>query len=257
MEDAIEAGREIWEVFGELAFHRAALLNEVTWRCFWWRNVMAEVLQESATQLGVAPEATSHAMNLLQLSLEFNLLRMCECFEEERQRTDEELARREAELALCKKAAAALFVDLDNFKNVNDTLGHAVGDELLQAVAARLEGALRETDVLGRLGGDEFVVLSEQIPPTAGPVSIAQNLLEALNPPFKLGNGRETAVTMTASIGIAPTKQCSAEVLLRDADSAMYRAKGEGKGRYAILDRGEVTVGTAPPRGCHTSVEST
>ena len=81
MEVAIEAGRETWEIFGELAAHRAASLNEVTRRCFWWRNVMAEVLHESATQLDVSPEALSQALNILQLSLEFSLVRMCECFE--------------------------------------------------------------------------------------------------------------------------------------------------------------------------------
>ena len=99
MEVAIEAGRETWEIFGELAVHRAASLNEVTWRCFWWRNAMAEVLRESAAQLDASPEALAEALNILQLSLEFSLLRMCECFETERQRTDEELARREEELS--------------------------------------------------------------------------------------------------------------------------------------------------------------
>ncbi len=89
---AIEAGRETWEIFGELAAHRAASLNEVTWRCFWWRNVMAEVLGESATQMELGPDTLAQALNILQLSLEFSLLRMCECFEVERRRTDEELS---------------------------------------------------------------------------------------------------------------------------------------------------------------------
>ena len=99
MEVALEAGRDTWEIFGELAAHRAASLNEVTSRCFSWRNVMAEVLQETATQLELAPEALPQALSILQLSLEFSLVRMCECFETERQRTDEELARREEELS--------------------------------------------------------------------------------------------------------------------------------------------------------------
>jgi|GEM_PF-5088798 len=98
MEVAIEAGRETWDIFGELAAHRAASLDEVTRRCFSWRNVMSEILCESATQLDVLPETLSEALNILQLSLEFSLLRMCECFETERQRTDEELTRREEEL---------------------------------------------------------------------------------------------------------------------------------------------------------------
>jgi diguanylate cyclase (GGDEF)-like protein len=264
---AIEAGRETWEIFGELAAHRAASLNEVTWRCFWWRNVMAEVLQESAVQLVVLPEALSQALNILQLSLEFSLLRMCECFEAERRRTDEELTRREEELgflathdaltglpnrtliidrveqmlarsARSQTPVAALFVDLDNFKGINDTLGHAVGDELLRAVTARLDGVIRDADALGRLGGDEFVVISEELSMAVGPELIAERLLDALKHPFNLGADKATRVTVTASIGIAMGERISAEDLLRDADIAMYRAKWDGKNRYVVFESG-------------------
>ena len=79
MEVAIEAGRETWEIFAELAAHRAASLNEVTRRCYWWRNVMAEILKDCATQLGVSPDTLSQALNILQLSLEFSVLRMRSC----------------------------------------------------------------------------------------------------------------------------------------------------------------------------------
>ena len=267
MEVAIEAGRETWEIFGELAVHRAASLDEVTWRCFWWRNVMAEVINESATRLDVSPEALSEAMSILQLSLEFSLLRMCECFETERQRTDEKLTRREEELAFLathdaltglpnrtlildrveqmlarsrrsQTPAAALFIDLDNFKDINDTLGHGVGDELLQAVAARLDGVIRDADALGRLGGDEFVVISEELSLAAGPELVAERLLEALKHPFKLGADKQTRVIVTASIGIAIGERTSAEELLREADIAMYRAKWDGKNRYAMFEDG-------------------
>ena len=267
MEVAIEAGRETWEIFGELAAHRAASLNEVTRRCFWWRNVMAEVLRESATQLNVSSDALFQALNILQLSLEFSLLRMCECFETERQRTDEELARREDELAflathdaltglpnrtlildrveqmLARSArsqtpVAALFIDLDNFKDINDTLGHGVGDDLLQAVAARLNGVIRDADALGRLGGDEFVVISEELSLAAGPELIAERLLDALKQPFKLGADKETHLTVTASVGIAAGDHASAEELLRNADIAMYRAKWDGKNRYTVFETG-------------------
>jgi diguanylate cyclase (GGDEF)-like protein len=262
-----DAGRETSKIFGELAAHRAASLNEVTRRCMWWRNVMAQVLRESAEQLDVSADSLSQALNMLQLSLEFSLLRMCECFETERKRTDEELTRREDELAflathdpltglpnrtlildrvqqmLARSArkqtpVAALFIDLDNFKSINDTLGHGVGDELLRAVAARLEGVVREVDGLGRLGGDEFVVIAEEISLAAGPELVAERLLDALKHPFKLGSDEETRLTVTASIGIAAGERTSAEELLRDADIAMYRAKWDGKNRYAVFETG-------------------
>ena len=209
IEVVIEAGRESWEIFGELAVHRAASLDEVTRRYLRWRNAMAEVLERCAEELAVEAEALAAALNILQMSLEFSFVRMCECFEEERARTDEELQRRDAELAFLAthdsltglpnrtlildrteqmlarsrrehSPAAALFIDLDNFKDINDTLGHTIGDELLQAVAARLGGATRESDALGRLGGDEFVVVSEELSLAAGPELVAERLLDAL-----------------------------------------------------------------------------
>ena len=133
---------------------------------------------------------------------------------------------------------AALFIDLDNFKSINDTLGHGVGDELLRAVAARLDGAIRDADALGRLGGDEFVVISEALTLQVGPELIAERLLDALAQPFMLGAQEETRVTVTASIGIAVGEQIPAEELLRNADIAMYRAKWDGKHRYAVFETG-------------------
>jgi diguanylate cyclase (GGDEF)-like protein len=267
IEVAVEAGRETWEIFGELAAHRAASLNEVTSRCFSWRNVMAEVLHESGAQLDVSPEVLSQALSILQLSLEFSLVRMCECFEIERRRTDEELERREEELSFLathdaltglpnrtlildrveqmlarsrrsQTPVAALFIDLDNFKSINDTLGHGVGDELLRAVAARLNGVIRDADALGRLGGDEFVVISEELSLSAGPELVAERLLDALKHPFKLGADKETQLTVTASVGIAAGDHTSAEELLRNADIAMYRAKWDGKNRYVVFETG-------------------
>jgi diguanylate cyclase (GGDEF)-like protein len=260
-----DAARETSKIFGELAAHRAASLNEVTRRCFWWRNVMADVLREIAAELDAPTDALSQALNMVQLSLEFSLLRMCECFETERKRTDEELKRREEELAflathdpltglpnrtlildrveqmLARSArnqapVAALFVDLDNFKSVNDTLGHSAGDELLRAVAERLRGVVRNVDALGRLGGDEFVVIAEELSLDAGPELVAVRLLDALAQPFKLGSNGETRLTVTASIGIAAGERTSAEELLRDADIAMYQAKWDGKSRYAVFE---------------------
>jgi len=267
LEVTAEAARESSQIFGELAAHRAASLNEVTRRSLWWRNVMADELRASATRLEVLPEALAETLSMVQMSVEFNLLRMCECFETERRRTDEELSRREEELAFLathdpltglpnrtlivdrveqmlarstrnQTPVAALFIDLDNFKGINDTLGHGVGDELLRAVAARLGGVVRHVDALGRLGGDEFVVIAEELSLAAGPELVAERLLDALKHPFKLGADGETRLTVTASIGIAMGERASAEELLRDADIAMYRAKWDGKNRYAVYESG-------------------
>jgi diguanylate cyclase (GGDEF)-like protein len=266
-EAAIEAGKETWVIYGELAAHRAASLNQLTKRCVWWRDSVAEVLRQSAEQLDVSPEALSQALNIVQLSFEFSLVRMSKCFDTERHRTDEELARREEELAFLathdaltglpnrtlildrveqmlarsarsREQVAALFIDLDNFKGINDTLGHTAGDQLLRAVAARLDGVVRGADALGRLGGDEFVVISELPTGDAGPELIAERLLDALKEPFKLGVEEQSRVIMTASIGIAMGESTSAEELLREADIAMYRAKWDGKGRHAIFESG-------------------
>src|ERR1700691_5250902 len=267
VEVAIEVGRETWEIFAELAEQRAASLEEVTRRCFAWRNVMAEVLHESAAELHSSAEALTQALSILQLSLEFSLVRMCGSFESERRKTDEELARREEELSFLathdpltglpnrtlildrveqmlvrsvrnQTPVAALFIDLDNFKSINDTLGHGAGDELLRAVTARLDGVIRDVDALGRLGGDEFVVISEALTLEGGPELIAERLLEALEPAFQHGAHQETRVSVTASIGIATGAHTSAEELLREADIAMYRAKWDGKHRYVVFESG-------------------
>jgi diguanylate cyclase (GGDEF)-like protein len=266
-EVAIEAGRETWVIYGELAAHRAASLNQLMKRCVWWRDSVVHVLKDSAKELDTSREALSQAETILQLSLEFSLVKMSKSFDTERQRTDAELTRREEELSFMAThdaltglpnrtlirdrleqmlargtrthgQVAALFVDIDNFKTVNDTLGHEAGDQLLQAVAARLDGVLRASDALGRLGGDEFVVICEELTPEAGPEMIAERLLEALKPSFKLGPGEGTRFTVGASIGIALADRSTAPELLREADIAMYRAKWDGKNRYAVFEIG-------------------
>ena len=265
LEVTLDASRATSRIFGELAAHRAASLHEVTRRSLWWRNVMADVLREEASGLRTSDDALAQALNMLQLSLELSILKVCECFERERERTDEELARREEELAflathdpltglpnrtlildraeqMLARAArsqtpvAALFIDLDNFKSINDTLGHNVGDELLQAVAARLDAAVRGADALGRLGGDEFVVIVEELSATTGPELVAQRLLDALEPPFVLGSQRESTVRVRASIGVAVGEGISAPDLLRDADIAMYRAKWDGRDGFVLFE---------------------
>jgi diguanylate cyclase (GGDEF)-like protein len=263
---AREVGQESWSIFGQLAAQRAAPLNEVTKRCLRWRDAAEDVVREAGKQLGLAPDVLAGSLGMLQRSLDVTLVRMCQSFEDERRRAHEELSRRQEELAFLathdpltglpnrtlildrveqmlvrsrrsQAPVAALFIDIDNFKSINDTLGHGAGDELLCAVCARLQIVVRDIDALGRLGGDEFVIVAEGMSLDAGPELIAERLLDALEQPFEL-KGAEHRLTVTASVGIATGDRGCAEELLRDADIAMYRAKWSGKNRYVVFETG-------------------
>jgi len=131
---------------------------------------------------------------------------------------------------------AALFVDLDEFKNVNDTLGHDAGDRLLVAVTARLTTALRDVDTIGRMGGDEFVILIDGGEFKAAPELVAQRLLEVMRRPFDL-SGASLPLLINTSIGIAIGDRTSPGELLRDADVALYQAKAQGKNRYEVFQQ--------------------
>jgi diguanylate cyclase (GGDEF)-like protein len=127
-----------------------------------------------------------------------------------------------------------LFLDLDRFKLVNDSLGHQFGDRLLQAVAQRLEASLRPGDTVARLGGDEFTILLGDVGDAREAAVIAERVHASLKDPFDL-NGRELFVD--ASVGIALADAASRpDDVMRDADVAMYRAKADGKGRHAVFD---------------------
>ena len=131
---------------------------------------------------------------------------------------------------------SVLFFDLDRFKNVNDSLGHAVGDKLLLGISRRLEHFLRPGDTVARLGGDEFAILIHRVEDASGAIHVADRIQDILSMNFSIG-GHD--VMVTASIGIAhsSTGYTNPEEILRDADIAMYRAKAEGKARYEIFDR--------------------
>jgi diguanylate cyclase (GGDEF)-like protein len=148
------------------------------------------------------------------------------------------LDRTEQMLARARRSyvpVAALFIDLDGFKEVNDTLGHAIGDRLLQAVTARLAGIMRESDSVGRLGGDEFVILVDGSTMDAGPELVAERVLSVLRQPFELEDTLCGPLSLTASIGIAAGARSSATELLRDADIALYGAKAAGKDCFVVF----------------------
>lgn len=131
---------------------------------------------------------------------------------------------------------AVLFIDLDNFKHINDTLGHFVGDQLLILVAQMLQNTVREVDTVARLGGDEFLVLLEDIQQVSDVLRIISRIQESLQSSFSIDNHE---IFTNASIGVvvANTDYTEAADLIRDADIAMYRAKAQGRGNYAIFDK--------------------
>jgi len=134
-----------------------------------------------------------------------------------------------------RHAVAILFIDLDRFKAVNDTLGHRAGDDLLLQVANRLKEVIREADTVARFGGDEFVILAEELEGEAEAVAVAERVLHVLEEPFDLDDAR---VSLRASVGVAVSNDPSrtAEDLLREADIAMYRAKGGGGHDLELFD---------------------
>ena len=133
------------------------------------------------------------------------------------------------------RRVAVIFLDLDDFKVVNDGLGHAAGDELLMLVSERLRGCAREGDVVARLGGDEFTFLLDGEIDQVGVATVADRIVDRLRPPFHLGDRH---IVVTPSIGIATGSPGHEEAneLLRRADIALYQAKGEGKARWAMFD---------------------
>jgi diguanylate cyclase (GGDEF)-like protein len=156
------------------------------------------------------------------------------CF---RARLEESIAHAEP----TRQSLALMYIDLDGFKRINDTHGHAIGDEMLRMVAARLTRAMRADDVVGRLGGDEFAALLSVVPPCAGRLErLARELSDIVAEPFQLGERR---LTVRPSIGIAvwPGDGATAEALLRHADAAMYRAKRAHTG-HAFFDRHDGAV---------------
>ncbi len=258
---ASAVGEEFSRVFAQMAASNEVPLGEVVRRCRYWRDGCQLLLRESA-ELGLAGEdALAGACEAIQRAADRTVAQMSAIFDGERTRVKEELARRQRELSFLathdpltglanralllgslegrlalaereSREVAVLFIDLDDFKLVNDALGHSAGDRLLIGVAAALRGVTRKADTLGRFGGDEFVVVADGPWPDGGPRAIADRLLSAFAEPFVV-EGRARRLRITASVGLAvwtATSPVSAEHLLSNADTAMYCAKARGGG---------------------------
>lgn len=132
---------------------------------------------------------------------------------------------------------AILFIDLDRFKNINDSLGHTAGDSLLEKLSLRLSAVMRNDDLLARLGGDEFTILLQEIAGEDEAIDVARRIIDSLNEPFKLSDHN---VVITPSIGIVvyPDHGATPEVLMKNADTAMYSAKHGGGNNYVIFNHG-------------------
>ena len=224
-----------WSVFllaiGYVALHhgvfgvlepKAVFAHAEAWRAPWkWALIHAGYVLGASAAAVVTWRATEE--RALRDSLTH--LSNAESFLEQAKRALSRAARRGEHVAI-------LYLDLDGFKKVNDSHGHAAGDELLISVGRRLRELLRESDVAARLGGDEFVVLLDDIHTMQGAETVACRLLEALDEPVKV---KGHMVAVSASVGIAvsdSTRHEDPEVLLKEADDAMYVAKNSGKGAY-------------------------
>jgi diguanylate cyclase (GGDEF)-like protein/PAS domain S-box-containing protein len=181
-------------------------------------NVLADALERQATEDDVRHRALHDALTLLPNRVLFH------------DRLKHALARMQRSQTL----TAVLFLDLDRFKLVNDSLGHHMGDELLAAVAPRLSQAVRASDTVARFGGDEFGILLEDIAGEHDAIATAERIAAVFARPFVLGANEHF---VTVSIGIALARGGEpAENLVRDADAAMYRAKEHGRARYEVFD---------------------
>ena len=148
-----------------------------------------------------------------------------------------ELSRREGQ------QLAVLILDLDHFKDINDSFGHPAGDELLKSVACRLSQRLRGTDMLSRLGGDEFAIVLDNISHPRDAIQVAQDIIKVISETCRLGNGLEVHVGTSIGISLFPGQGETAEELLSQADAAMYKAKSTGRGNYQFFSD-ELTLAT-------------
>jgi len=136
---------------------------------------------------------------------------------------------------------AVVYLDLDGFKQVNNTFGHAAGDELLKMVAARLLATVREEDTVARLGGDEFIMGLWHLSSADDAASVASKVIDVVSQPYDI-EGHAVSITASAGIGIYPLHGEDADTLMRSADGALYEAKGAGKNSYRVAGRTDLSA---------------
>jgi diguanylate cyclase (GGDEF)-like protein len=243
---------------GKAPVRETIALDDLTKLYFSWRDVACERLERLAHQLNVDDAALEIAKTAARVGSDASLINLVRKFDAERKnmaadlvhnalhdgltglpnrtlildRATQMLARAGRE----KLSVAALFIDLDNFKDINDSLGHEAGDRLLQAVAQRFEAMCRAGDTVGRMGGDEFVVLTESLQQDSGPELVAERIRVVLSQPFRIEGYDQISLVVSASIGIATGVRATADELLRDADIALYQAKAMGKDRWTAFE---------------------
>ena len=246
---------------------------------FWWSDTTCATLAEEGARLGVADDIVAEATAMVVKSCQASLVDMAKRYDAEMSSLQERLAhlalhdtltglanravlvdrleRALARLARHPVGLAAVFIDVDNFKVVNDVLGHAAGDAVLVETARRLCAQVRPEDLVARMGGDEFVVLFEDLAdPVADGQQLAERLRAAVSEPMTV-DGQPLYLTISAGVAAVSTMGCRSEEVLAEADSAMYRVKRAGRNRVAVV---EVGNGSGPVRfamasGLHQALE--
>jgi len=248
---------EVLSSTGKAPVRDTIALKELMRLFLFWRDIMLDVVAEEVARLGGDDSTLAEGLRVVRAGSDGSFMRMAAQFDRERQRLQSLIADDQARLehqathdaltglpnrvllldrltqALAERhntGCAVMFVDLDRFKNINDSAGHSVGDEVLVVVARRLVDATRPADTVCRLGGDEFVVLGEHL--TGGlpeAQALARRLQESLSDPIEV---RRRSFSITASIGVSlAIAGDDPERLLSQADSAMYEAKRHGRAR--------------------------
>jgi diguanylate cyclase (GGDEF)-like protein len=245
---------------GKAPLRDTIALSDLTKLYLYWRDTTIATITSEAARLGIADDIRDRAVAVVRGGSDGSIVRMAKQFDSERSRLERELAIERKRLAhqafhdaltglpnrrlffdrlthaldlleRHKIGLALIFIDLDDFKSINDSYGHSFGDEVLGKVARKLTAALRTTDTIARLGGDEFVVLSEQLKePERDALSLARRICRRLAAPCG-----EDELRLSASIGIAIAETAtSPDALIRLADDAMYTAKRRGLGHVHV-----------------------